>query len=411
MICNFRSTNTSAVKRASVFHALLLVVLIVAATMCSNDKNINRSFHVLVGNAKVVPGAPGGHSPPLARLLQKADPKTVESKIQLPGGGGGGGQPRGRAFFFTTLSKSTCCLNNGFFSTMGYIVKACKLADKPNDVVILPPDLDANGTFLTNFKLFAPHDIENLQTIARETMACTIVHESSQMMGANIERVEVPLASMIMNSPVTKWFYRSLTLPPHLTRAWSTCYSNFIKNDTYTAVHLRIEEDWTKFVNSREDLSNSTFSPAQIASAMSTAVDAPTKVIFIHGDPDPAWAYGTGESAWEVWKKYNPRHDFIHKSRLNRGCTRELNRLTYNDNAMMDLWVAVNSKIFAGHLGSSFSAAVTQARHQRDASNEDYVYSCPQKGKLARRWDGGHVFGSTKHICGLATTHFAGSDR
>lgn len=212
-----------------------------------------------------------------------------------------------------------------------------------------------------------------------------------------LTNVKVPL-----NNPVAHWFYENLKLPPHLLNAWKVCYESFINNEPYTAVHLRIEDDWKQTFCTKEE--KKCFSPAEIASAVSTHKNGPQKVVFIHGTPTAKYNTGTGESPLEVWAKFNPRHQVLHKSQSPQ-CQTELSeeKLSYNDNAMLDMWVAIQSTMFVGHMASSFSNAVTLSRRMRDATSADYTYVCPAIKELVFRKDNGSVMGVGEAACSVAT--------
>jgi hypothetical protein len=385
------------------FAVSILLLLVVALASCnSNDTALlRRSWSTLL----IGVSAASGH-----RML-RIDPKTVESKTvattvastvatavdsqNLPA------VPR--AFYTDETFKSFCCLNNSFLSTNYYVWNACKLADRPADVVILPPDLE--GAFLTTFKLFEPQDIEKLQKLAKETLNCNIVH-ASQVQADSYQMTKLAETRLVLNNPIAHWFYDTMKLPQHLQKAWNTCYASFINKEPYTAVHLRIEDDWERLkceTWGSDRPGKICYSPAETASAVSTLDGAsPQKVVFIHGKPTAKYDDGTGDSPLEVWTKFNPKQKVLHKSQ-SPTCRAELEILTYNDNAMLDMWVAIQSTLFVGHMASSFSNAVTLTRRVRDANSADYTYVCPEMKELILRRDNGSVMGVGEVACTIAT--------
>jgi hypothetical protein len=382
----------------------VVILLLLVVTLISRSRN-NDTPTNLLHTLEIIDFSASG------RRMLRIDPKTVESKASIASAATAAtnrnlSQPPGRAFFTNATFKSKCCLNNIFLSRTYYVWNACKLADNPNDVVILPPDLDVMGAFLTTFQLFQPHDIVNLQNLAKETLNCNLVHASQVDLKDGWEMTKLTEMQLVLNTPITHWFYDSMKLPPHLMEAWNTCYASFIKNEPYTAVHLRIEDDWERLKCKTWDdrRGKICYSPAETASAVSTQRDGPQKVILIHGKPTAKYDTGTGESPFEIWTKFNPQQEVLHKSQSPE-CREELgeaSKLTYNDNAMLDMWVAIQSTIFVGHMGSSFSNAVTLTRRMTDEASADYTYVCPETRELVFRIDNGYFMG-VGEVCSIAT--------
>ena len=193
---------------------------------------------------------------------------------------------------------------------------------------------------------------------------------------------------LLDHGPYLAWFYKNMKLPGGLRTVQKACYPETLDGLPYTAVHMRIEEDWSPgYCHKREKKSGGTkacFTPREIASTMDGTLDD-QRMVLLFGEPAPQFAFGSGEHPLEVpW----PSPSVSHKMEAGLGCSSGLSHLSYNEEAFLDLWIAVNADRFVGHLASTLSNGATIARTSR-GKEDNWVYTCPSLAPLILRKDGG----------------------
>ena len=278
-----------------------------------------------------------------------------------------------------------CCLNNLIMETIGQVVRGCELAG-PTDVVVLPRDLDVGGGWRESLSVLHASAIDELRRVSL-THGCKIVTNAEATL-ANLPMKKYTDSTFVDHGPYLSWFYENMQLPDRLRKVQGSCYPVTLDGLPYTAIHMRIEDDWNDgYCREREKRPGGTqacFTPREIASTMDGVLDN-ERIVLIYGAPAPQFASGTGEHPLEVpW----PSQDVFHKSESGDGCTSDLSLLSYNEKAFLDLWIAVKADRFIGHLASTLSNGATIARTSR-SKGENYVYSCPTFAPLVSRNDGG----------------------
>lgn len=278
-----------------------------------------------------------------------------------------------------------CCLNNLIMETIGQIERGCELAG-PTDVVVFPVDLDEGGGWRTSLPLINDISIDKLKQMSLER-GCILV-TNKEASAANLPRIKYTDSKMSDNGPYLLWFYRSMQLPYDLHNFQKSCYPETLSGSPYTALHLRIENDWYRdeYCHKREGRKGGVktcFTPREISSTLENKGNDMSYVL-IFGEPAPQFARGTGEHPLEIpWPS-----TISHKETAGIDCASSLSLLSYNEKAFMDLWVAVHANRFVGHLGSTWSNGVTIARSSR-RKDQNWVYSCPSLAPLVPRKDGG----------------------
>jgi len=285
-----------------------------------------------------------------------------------------------------------CCLNNIFMYTMCKVYRGCQQAQR-NDVVLLPPDLDDGGKFRTSFRMFDDLDIENLKMLALEKFNCRLVSKS--FLTKNVKRREYTflLSHSDPEGLFLGWFYSNMKLPPHLADAARVCGGFHL--GISTAVHLRIEEDWQGYCaerQSRKDSVKTCYTPFEIATALKAGLPhfCPniSSFFLVYGQVAPRFAKGSGNHPAEVWPRVFSQTKIFHKMESTH-CLESIKGKTYNEKAMLDMWLAVTAQYFIGISMSTWSNGVSRMRYLRGKNGSNFLYSCPKQGPVVLRKDTG----------------------
>ncbi|GMH87754.1 hypothetical protein TrVE_jg2822 [Triparma verrucosa] len=295
------------------------------------------------------------------------------------------------ALYTTTDSgyAPNCCLANHLLRTLGRVEKGCSLA-RVGDWVLLPPDLDIGGAFRTELNVFTDDAVEELGRLAKDLLHCNLVSSSS--VPSSVTRVSYGHRNKFSAHPVLRaWLASALSLPPLLKKAVLDCGGGNLSSTA--AVHMRIESDWyTTAYSKNKDVPYCVmkqaeegrwfcYSPAEILRLVKNSRDEMNAqaLILLYSQPAEQFAEGTGEGPIETAKRMFPDLQIHHKS-TSKACTAALSDLSYNAQAYVDLWIAVNSRIFIGTPDqSSFSSLAKEIR--RGNGQETLSYSAVQRGK------------------------------
>eukprot|EP00584_Thalassiosira_punctigera_P006628 CAMPEP_0172540774 /NCGR_PEP_ID=MMETSP1067-20121228/11708_1 /TAXON_ID=265564 ORGANISM="Thalassiosira punctigera, Strain Tpunct2005C2" /NCGR_SAMPLE_ID=MMETSP1067 /ASSEMBLY_ACC=CAM_ASM_000444 /LENGTH=383 /DNA_ID=CAMNT_0013326687 /DNA_START=474 /DNA_END=1625 /DNA_ORIENTATION=+ len=273
----------------------------------------------------------------------------------------------------------------------------CKAAGE-HDVVQLPSSLDVGGQFVReDFQLFTMNDISSLVKFS-ESKGCNIVNKdiAERIFTMPTKRIQTH-DKFVDSGDYLDWFYTSFRFPLHIEQIAKECLG--IGTGSYISAHLRIEKDWCDYCKRRDMASGSSKgscrTPRQIAeqTAEQTAAEIPRNstdtFVLIHGNElCDEFNVGTGEHPREVWPQVFPNARFISKHDGGPKCKQMLEKLKYNELALVDLYFALGGTKFIGTLMSTFSNGATQIRVSR-GKYENYLYSCPLLAPLIQRFVGG----------------------
>ena len=122
------------------------------------------------------------------------------------------------------------------------------------------------------------------------------------------------------------------------------------------------------------------YSPDDIFEIMHASEDIlsyPQRFSLLYGDVAPQYELGSNENPLEVFGKYFPGSVVFHKS-TSDVCLEKLRLLTYNENALVDLWIGTNAVDFVGTPDqSSMSDLIIKMRRYKGL--DGFSYSAMEK--------------------------------
>lgn len=288
-----------------------------------------------------------------------------------------------------------CCLTNHFLRTIGRVELGCRMA-REGDFVVLPEDLDEGGAFRTHFPVFPETAVEALEIAARDRLGCRLVRRSALPRG--IRWVSYDYGRKFGAHPaLQEWLATSMSLPPKLLPALESCGGDGFDGSLVptVAVHMRVEEDWygtnyspdkrTPYCTMKKAQNGRHFcySPSDIFNAIYNSRDVLSdtrRFSLLFGDVASRYEVGTREHPLEVAKSYFPGSSIFHKS-VSNTCLERLRRLTYNERALVDLWIATNAADFVGTPDqSSMSDLIVRIRQYKGL--DGFSYSLPERGEV-----------------------------
>ena len=288
-----------------------------------------------------------------------------------------------------------CCLTNHFLRTIGRVELGCRMA-RDGDFVVLPEDLDEGGAFRTHFPVFPEAAVEALEIAAMDLLGCRLVGRSALPHG--IRWVSYDYGRKFGAHPaLQEWLATSMSLPPKLLPALESCGGGGFDGSLVptVAVHMRVEEDWygTNYspdkrtpycaMKMAQKGRHFCYSPSDIFSAIYSSRDMLSdnrRFSLLFGDVASRYEVSSREHPLEVAKSYFPGSSIFHKSVSNK-CLEQLRRLTYNERAFVDLWIATNAADFVGTPDqSSMSDLIVRIRQNKGL--DGFSYSLPEIGEV-----------------------------
>ena len=279
------------------------------------------------------------------------------------------------------VSKENCCFNNNIMNAAGSVQMGCRVAQPYGGIVQLPAPMDEGGYLREVLPLIDGADILRLQALGRHALNCTILTKAEVPSDATVQRYEPKLAR---GGIALRWFYAAIKLPPRLEQAYSRCAQ--FPAGTYTAVHLRIERDWWAYcqMRTKREGVQACVDLTRVAGAIvnSTEVATTHNYVLIYGSDRRTKRMRPAAE----FKAYDRNAQVHHRT---PDCASP-NVLSYNENALLDIWLARNALNFVGVLSSTFSNGVTIMRNLYNRS-QNYAYSCPHISPLVGRHDLGEL--------------------